>query len=306
MSVVTTKSGPIEDEITLTAAAAEQRADRSVKTPARQPSVIIEPRAGWVPLDLRDVWAYREVLYFLTLRDLKVRYKQTLFGIAWVMMQPLLTTLIFTIFLGKLAKVPSDGVPYSLFIFVGLLPWGFFSGSVISSGNSLVSNAHIITKVYFPRLIIPAATIGARLVDFFIGFIIFLGMMLFYHVHLSMNVLLAPVLFVVTVVLTFAIGTLASSINVKYRDVGIMLPVLMQLWMFLSPVLFPSRLMPEKWRLLYSLNPLVGIVDGFRSALLGTPFNWPAICISVAVAAITLIVALYFFRRMERGFADTI
>lgn len=290
----------------LTPAPPDQSPARSVADSARKPSVVIEPRAGWVSLNLRDVWSYREVLYFLMLRDLKVRYKQTLFGVAWVMMQPLLTTLIFTIFLGKLARVPSDGVPYSLFIFVGLLPWGFFSGSVISSGNSLVSNAHIITKVYFPRLIIPAATIAARLVDFLIGFVIFLGMMLFYHVHLTTNVLMAPVLFLITVVLTFALGTLASAVNVKYRDVGIMLPVLMQLWMFLSPVLFPSRLVPEKWRLLYSLNPLVGIVDGFRAALLGVPFNWPAIGISIGVAMITLLVALYFFRRMERGFADTI
>ncbi|MBA3715144.1 MAG: ABC transporter permease [Pyrinomonadaceae bacterium] len=271
-----------------------------------EPLFVIEPSNSWVAINLRDLWGYRELLYFLMWRDVKVRYKQTALGITWVVMQPLLTTLIFTVFLGMLVRVPSDGLPYPLMAYAGLLPWTFFSGSVSTSSNSLVSSANLITKVYFPRMIIPAAAVGARLVDLGIAFVILAGMMLYYRVSLTLNFFMLPVLVVLVTLLALGFGMLTSALNVKYRDVGMILPVLIQLWMYVSPILYPLSLIPEQWRGLYSINPMVGIVDGFRSILLGRPFNWTALGFSTIITIILLIYSAYMFRRVEKGFADVI
>jgi len=270
------------------------------------PPIILEPSRSWVSLNLRDLWIYRELLYFLTLRDVKVRYKQTILGVAWVVMQPLLTTIIFTVFLGLLVKVPSDGIPYPLFAYAGLLPWTFFSGAVANSSNSLVGSAHLITKVYFPRMIIPGAAVGARLVDFAISAVILVGLMIYYNVSLTWSILMLPALVLLIMLLTLGLGMWTSALNVKYRDVGVALPVLIQLGMYVSPVLYPLSLVPERWRLVYSLNPLVGILENFRAALLGKEFNWSALLISVVITLVVLVYASYDFRRMERGFADIV
>lgn len=271
-----------------------------------EPLIVIEPSNAWVAVNLRDLWEYRELIYFLIWRDLKVRYKQTALGVAWVVMQPLLSTLIFTVFLGVLARVPSDGLPYPLLAYAGLLPWTFFSSSVIGSSGSLVGNAHLITKIYFPRMIIPIAAIGARLVDFGIGFIVLAGLMIYYRVPLTLNALMLPLMVVLILLFSLALGLWTSSLNVKYRDIGIALPVLIQLWMFVSPIVYPMSLVPEKWQWLYSLNPMVGIIEGFRSSLFNREFNWPILTTSTVVTAILLIYSAYAFKRTEKSFADLV
>jgi lipopolysaccharide transport system permease protein len=271
-----------------------------------EPLVTIQPRESWAGLDLRELWAYRELLYFLTWRDVKVRYKQAALGLAWVVLQPLLTTLIFTVFLGKLARVPSDDKPYMVFVYVGLLPWTFFSGAVTTGSTSLVGNANLITKVYFPRAIVPAAAVGARLVDFAVASVILAGMMIYYRIAPGLSLLLLPPLLALTTLLALACAEIASALNVKYRDVGVAMPVLVQLWMYVSPVLYPSSLVPERWRWAYGLNPLVGIVDGFRAAVFGTGFDWYSLAVSAAFALALLACSSYLFRRVEREFADII
>ncbi|MCA1632234.1 MAG: ABC transporter permease [Acidobacteria bacterium] len=274
-----------------------------------EPLVTIQPSKPWSALDLGDLWAYRELLYFLTWRDLKVRYKQTLLGVAWVVLQPLMITLIFTVFLGMLVRVPSDGFPYALFAYAGLLPWMFFSSAVTASANSLVANAHLITKVYFPRLIVPTAAVAGRLVDFAIAFVILAGLLVYYRVGLTWNVLMLLPLVSLTMLLALGCGMLLSALNVKYRDIGVALPVLIQLWMYVSPVVYPPGLVFAKlgrWGWLYSLNPLVGIIDGFRVALLGGTFNRFALAVSTAVTLVLLVYSAFMFRRVEKGFADVI
>lgn len=272
----------------------------------QRPVVVIEAKRAGTGVGLRELWAYRELLFFLAWRDVQVRYKQTLLGVIWVVMQPLLTTLIFTVFLGILVRVPSDGKPYPLFVYIGLLPWTFFSSAVIQSGNSIVTSAHLITKVYFPRLIIPAAAVAARLVDFAVSFVILVGLMIHYRVGLTMNVTILPLMILLVTLLALGLGMLVSALNVKYRDMGVMLPVLVQLWMFVSPVLYPLSLVPEKWRGVYSLNPMVGIITGFRSALLNEAFNWRALTVSAAIIVVLFFFSIYLFRRVEKGFADVI
>jgi lipopolysaccharide transport system permease protein len=271
-----------------------------------EPLVVVEPSGTWRALDLAGLWAQRELLYFLTWRDLKVRYKQTLLGVAWVVMQPLMMTVVFTVFLGMLARVPTERVPYPLFVYAGLLPWTFFSGAVVGGGTSLVSNSHLITKVYFPRLIVPAAAVGARLVDFCVAFTIIVGMMVFYRVPLTANLLMLPPLLLLATALALGCGLLLSAINVRYRDIGVALPVFIQLWMFVSPVLYPTSLVPEAWRGVYALNPLVGVIDNFRAALFGGGFNWPALGLSAAFTAALLVFSAYEFKRVEKSIADVI
>jgi len=271
-----------------------------------EPLVIIQPGKPWAALNLSDLWASRELLYFLIWRDLKVRYKQTVFGVAWVIMQPLLMTLVFTIFLGKLARVPSNNIPYPLLVLTGLLPWTFFSTAIIGSSNSLVGNAHLITKVYFPRMTVPLAIVGARVVDFVISFVIFGAMMIYYGVVVSWQIALLPIVILLITALALSIGMLTSALNVKYRDVGVAIPVLIQLWMFASPIVYPLELVPERWRSLYSLNPLAGIIMGFRAALLGNEIHWNALAVSAAVTLCLLIYSAYTFRRMEKTFADIV
>jgi lipopolysaccharide transport system permease protein len=268
--------------------------------------MVIEPSRSRFAIDLRDLWLYRELLYLLALRDVKVRYKQTLFGVAWVILQPLITTLIFTIFLGKLAKIPSDNIPYALFAYTGLLVWTFFSGAVTNTGASLVSNANLITKVYFPRVIIPGAAIGARLVDLGIGFVILAGMMLYYRLTPSWHLLLLPLPVALLIVLSMAIGMWTSALNVKYRDIGAVLPTLIQLWMYVSPVVYPLSLVPGKWQWLYFLNPLTGIINAFRSSVLGQSLDWPSLAASATLTFVVLTYSSLVFRRMEKQFADIV
>lgn len=278
----------------------------STKPWPEEPLVVVEPTRTSVALTLRELWAFRELFYFLIWRDLKVRYKQTAFGVVWVVMQPLLATLIFTIFLGQLARVPSDGIPYALFAYAGLAPWSFFSSSVTNISNSLVGSSNLITKVYFPRLIIPGAAVGARLVDFSINLLVMGGMMLYYRVTLTWHILMLPVLVALTTLLALGIGMWTSALNVKYRDVGTILPVLVQLWMYVSPVLYPSTLVPGRWQLIYNLNPLTGILNGFRATLLGQQFNWAALAISTLFTFSLLVYGAYIFQRMEKSFADIV
>src|SRR2546421_1206486 len=269
--------------------------------------VRIRPSRGWVALNLKDLWVYRELLYFLTWRDIKVRYKQTLLGASWAIIQPLFTMLLFTLFFGKLAHVPPDAVPYPIFAYAGLLPWTFFSNAVTNSGNSLVGNANLITKVYFPRMIIPGAAVGAGLVDFAIAFVILIGLMIYYHVGLTWNLLAVPFLLALTTLLALGVGMWTSALNVKYRDVRYALPFMIQLWMFASPVIYPASLIPQKWRWVLWLNPLTGIIEGFRSSLFGVnQFDWTALSISIVVTLGILVYSAYSFRRMERVFADIV
>ena len=271
-----------------------------------EPLVVIEPSRSWVGVGLGAVWQYRELLYFMIWRDLKVRYKQTVLGLLWVVMQPLLTTVVFTVFLGMLARVPSDRVPYPLFAFAGLVPWTFFANAVSNASNSLVGNAHLLTKVYFPRLIIPAAAVGGRLVDFGVSFLLLVGMMLFYGVAPGRSTLMLLPLVLLLALLSLGASLWASALNVKYRDIGIALPVLIQLWMFITPVVYPTALVPERWRRLYSLNPVAGIIEGFRSALFGGGFDWPALASAAGVTLALLAYSAFAFRRMERTFADVV
>jgi lipopolysaccharide transport system permease protein len=270
------------------------------------PVTRIQPPRFWERIDFAELWAHREVLYFLMWRDLKVRYKQTILGAAWVILQPLLITAVFAIFLGRLIKVPSDGVPYPIFAYAALLLWTFVSNAVLSSTYSLVVNSQIITRVYFSRLMIPAAAVGVRVVDLLIASVVLVGLMLYYRVPISSSILMFPVFVVLVTVLTFAIGVLGASLNVRYRDVGTVLPILLQVWMFVSPVVYSSSILPQRLRLLYSLNPLVGIINGFRASLFHLPFDWPSIIMAVIVTLPLLVVSVHLFRRMESSFADDV
>jgi lipopolysaccharide transport system permease protein len=232
-------------------------------------------------------------------------------GVAWVVLQPLVSTLVFTIFLGRFAKVPSDGIPYPLLVFAGLLPWTFFSSALTASSTSMVSSAHLITKVYFPRVIVPSAAIGARLLDFLISFVILIGMMIYYRVPYGSRMLWIPALMVLITLLSLAVGMWLSAMNVKYRDIGVALPVLIMLWMFASPVVYPSSIVYSQsisstWKFLYNLNPLVGIIDNFRAVFFGLPFNWPALAASISITFVFLVYAAFDFKRMEKAFADII
>jgi lipopolysaccharide transport system permease protein len=273
-----------------------------------KPLVVIQPSRLWVALNLKELWAYRELLYFLTWRDVKVRYKQTFLGIAWAILQPLLTMIVFTIFFGRLAGIDAktDGIPYPIFVFAGLMPWTFFSNAISTSGNSLVNNANLITKVYFPRLIIPTAAVMAGLVDLGIASFLLVGMMFYYSVALSWWLLLFPVLVVLTTLLAVATGMWLSALNVKYRDIRHALPFVVQIWMFVSPIIYPSSSIPEKWRWVLSLNPMTGIIEGYRSSLFGRPVNWTQLGTSVIIILALLIYGAYSFRKMEKDFADIV
>jgi lipopolysaccharide transport system permease protein len=273
---------------------------------AEQPLVTIARSPKWVALDLRDLWGYRELLVFLTWRDIKVRYKQTALGAAWAVIQPFFMMVVFTLFFGKLAGVASNGVPYPVFSYAGLLPWTFFQNAVTNSGNSLVGNSNLLTKVYFPRLIIPSAAVAAGLVDFGIAFVVLLGLMAYYGIPLSVGMLLIPALVLLTTMIALAVGLWMSAQNVKYRDIRYALPFVLQLWMFATPVIYPTDLVPERWRWVMAFNPLVGIIDCFRAALFGGAFDSRNLAISFGVTTVALIYAAYSFRRMEKTFADIV
>src|SRR5215469_8697341 len=286
-------------------AEAKEESLPAISLPDR-PVVSIRPPRRWAALNLRDLWAYRELTYFLIWRDVKVRYKQTVLGIAWAILQPLLTMLIFTLFFGKLAGIPSDNVPYPIFAYAGLLPWTFVSSAVTSSGNSLVGSSNLISKVYFPRMIIPMSAVGAALVDFGIGFVLLAVLMAYYGVALTWSLLIVPALVVLTAVIALGVGMLLSALNVKYRDVRHALPFFVQLWMFLTPIIYPASIVPTRWRWLLALNPLTGVIEGYRASLFGRSFNWSALAISFAIGLGLLICSAYTFRRMEKSFADII
>jgi lipopolysaccharide transport system permease protein len=271
-----------------------------------KPVVTIEARKSWVPLNLRDLWAYRELLYFLMWRDIKVRYKQTALGAAWAVIQPLVTMIIFTYFFGKLAKLPTEGVPYPIFVYAALLLWTFFSNGVTSGANSLIGNSNLITKVYFPRLIIPSAAVGAGLLDFGIAAVLLVGMLVYYGFSVTWAYLMILPLIVVTTLFALGVGIWFSALNVRYRDVRYALPFLIQVWFFLTPIIYPSSLVPEEWRWLLALNPLTGIVESFRASLFGRQLPWLALAYSGGVAVIMLVYSSYTFRRMERSFAEFI
>jgi homopolymeric O-antigen transport system permease protein len=269
--------------------------------------LVIRPSAGWVSLRLDDLWDYRELLYFLVWRDLKVRYKQTMIGIAWVVIQPTFLTLAFSIFFGRLAGIPSDGIPYPLFAYCGILPWQLFAHALSSSANSLVSNEGLLTKVYFPRLIIPLAAVFSALADFAFAFVVLLAMAIFYGVELTLGVFLTPVFLFLTVTIALSVGLWLSALNVQYRDVRHALPFMIQFWFFITPVVYPSSLVPEQWRAIQGLNPLVGAVEGLRWALVGSPEpSGVSLTLSMIIALVLLIGGLHYFRRVEKNFADVV
>jgi lipopolysaccharide transport system permease protein len=258
-------------------------------------------------LNLKDLWEYRELLYFLVWRDIKVRYKQTALGAAWAILQPVLTMLVFTVFFGRLAKVPSDGIPYPVFAYTALLPWQLFAFALNESSISLVTNKNLLTKVYFPRLLVPMASVFAGLVDFAIAFLLLLALMVMYRVTPTMAIAWLPVFLLMTVATALSVGLWLSALNVKFRDVRYLIPFLTQFWMFATPVAYPSSLVPEPWREWYGLNPMAGVVEGFRWALLGKSGN-PGLLVWVSVAAVALLLigGLYYFRRTEATFADIV
>jgi lipopolysaccharide transport system permease protein len=271
------------------------------------PTLIIKPSRGKVSLNLKDLWNYRELLYFLAWRDLKVRYKQTALGVAWAVIQPLMTMIVFTIFFGRLAKVPSDGLPYPIFSFCALLPWTLFSRALSESSNSLVANSHLISKVYFPRLVIPLSAILSGLVDFGIAFVILLGMMVFYGIYPTAAVLALPFFILFAIATALAVSLWLSALNVEYRDVRYTIPFLTQAWMFASPIAYPSSLVPEGWRVIYGLNPMAGVIEGFRWTLLGRAQPSSGLYfVSVTIVSLLLFSGLVYFKRMERTFADVI
>ncbi len=270
------------------------------------PLIVIEPSRSWVPLNLRDLWAFRELLYFLTWRDVKVRYKQTALGVAWAILQPFCTMVIFTLFFGRLAGVPSEGVPYSLFAFAGLLLWTFFANSVTNSGNSLVGSANLISKVYFPRMIVPGAAVGAGLVDLAIGFVLLIGLMAFQGVVPGWSILFLPIPVLLVMTLALGVGLWMSALNVKYRDIRYALPFLIQLWMFASPIIYPASMVPQKWRWAFALNPLTGAVEAFRASLFDKPIEFAPLAVSAFFTFAVLVFAAYDFRRVERTFADIV
>jgi len=270
-------------------------------------TVIIRPSSGWVPLNLAELWEYRELLYFLTWRDIKVRYKQTVLGAAWAVIQPFGMMLVFTIFFGHLVGVPSDGLPYPIFAYTALLPWQLFSRALTDASTSLVVNERLITKVYFPRLLIPMSAVLASLVDFAIAFVLLLGMMVFYGIVPTGSVLMLPLFVLLALMTALGIGFWLSALNAQYRDVRYTLPFLTQFWLFATPVVYPASLVPEQWRLLYGLNPMTGVVEGFRWALLGKTGAPDAMLAVSAIAVLTIFIGgLYYFSRVDETLADVV
>lgn len=279
----------------------------SIKSVEQLPTFHITPPSRWASIGFRELWDYRELLYFLTWRDVKVRYKQTALGAAWAVIQPLFMMLVFSLFFGRLAKMPSDGIPYPVFTFCALLPWQLFAHALSESSNSLVGNQNLITKVYFPRLVVPISAVLGGLVDFAIAFVILLAMMAYYGIVPGWQIVTLPLFILLAVVTALAVGLWLSALNVQYRDVRYTINFLIQFWLFATPVAYPSSLVPEAWRPLYGLNPMAGVVEGFRWALLGKAQPPGALLwVSVAVVILLLIGGLYYFRRMEQQFADVV
>jgi lipopolysaccharide transport system permease protein len=267
----------------------------------------IDPPRGWVSIGLREMWEYRELLFFLTWRDIKVRYKQTVLGAAWAIIQPFLTMVVFSLFFGKLAKVPSDNVPYPIFNYTAMVPWSFFAYGLAESSNSLLLSANLLKKVYFPRLLMPLASVLSGLIDFLLAFSVLLGMMLFYNISPTINVVWLPFFWLLAFVTALGVGLWLSAMNVQFRDVRYMIPFLTQIWLFATPIAYPSSLLNEPWRTVYGINPMAGVVEGFRWALLGTETApGPILIVSTLTALALLVSGAYYFRRMEKSFADVV
>ena len=293
-------NGALIDDSVVTSSAAVQRHQSS-------PSIVIEARRGLFSIGFETLWQYRELLYFLVWRDVKVRYKQTVIGIAWVVLQPVLTMVVFSLVFGRFAKIPSDGMPYPVFVFSALLPWNLFASSLGRSGDSIVANANLISKIYFPRLILPIAGVVSPVIDFGVAFVILLGMMIGYGISPGPGVFALPLFVLLAMSTALAVSLWTAALNVRYRDVGHAIPFLIQLWMFVSPVAYPASVVPERWRVLYGLNPMAGVIEGFRWALLGkqTP-DFVLIGISAIVVLVLMACAVMYFRHTERTFADII
>jgi lipopolysaccharide transport system permease protein len=271
------------------------------------PIIYLKPSKGWLSIDFNELWRYRELIYFLTWRDIKVRYKQAVLGIAWALLQPVLTVLIFTVVFGVLLQTPSQGLPYPLFAISALLPWQLFANALQRSSISLVGNANLITKIYFPRLAIPLSSVMAALVDFGVSFFVLIGMMVYYRYLPGWNLLWLPVIILFALLTALAVGLWLSAINVQYRDVQHMVPFIVQVWMYASPIVYPIEIIPAGiWRTLYGLNPMVGVIQSYRWALLGGDQPDATMLISIVVVIVLLVSGVYYFRRMEKTFADIV
>lgn len=275
--------------------------------PAKIPVIRIEPSRGWPSLNLRELWEYHELLYFLTWRDIKARYKQTVLGAAWAILQPLFAMVIFSLIFGKLARIPSDDIPYPIFSFAALVPWQFFANGVSQSSNSIVGNANLIRKVYFPRLVIPISAVLGGGIDFILAFIVLIGLMAFYGVTPTWAVLWMPLLLLLTLTTSLGVSLWLTAMNTRFRDVSYVVPFMVQTWMFITPIVYPSSLLDEPWQTLYGINPMAGVVEGFRWALLGTDTApGPIIIVSSLIALALLFSGVYYFRLMEKAFADVV
>jgi len=270
------------------------------------PVIVIQPLKGWIPINLSELYTYRELLYFFIWREIKVRYKQTALGAAWAVIQPLFMMVVFTLFFGRLAKIPSEGIPYPLFNYAALLPWTLFAEGITRSTNSMIQDANLIKKVYFPRLVMPISGVLSPLVDFAIAFTILIGMMLYFGFTPAIRILWLPAFLILVLITALGVGLWLSAINVQYRDVRYAVPFLIQLWLFASPVVYSSTLLPEKYRIIYGLNPMAGVIEGFRWALLGTTPPGSLLAVSVMIVVVILISGAYYFRRMEKTFADVV
>jgi lipopolysaccharide transport system permease protein len=287
---------PIETAIATREVVAEPKADR--------PFIRIQPSRGWVQLNLLELWDYRELAYLLAWRDITIRYKQTVFGASWAIIQPLLLMVAFSIFFGQLAKVPSNGIPYPIFSYTALLPWNYFQQALSRSSNSLVSSTSLITKVYFPRMLLPVSSVLSPLFDFAIAFAVLIGMMVYYRIYPTPTVIAVPFLLGLSVMSSLGVGMWLSALNVDYRDFANILPFLLQVWMFATPVAFSSTLLEEPWRTLYGLNPMTGVIEGFRWALLGQDPMFAQMFLSALVSVLLLVTGAFYYRRTERTFAD--
>ena len=267
---------------------------------------VLEPQSGWAPITWRELLQYRDLFYFLVWRDIKVRYKQTVLGALWAVIQPVMYMVVFSIFFGRLAGIPSDGLPYPIFFYAGFLPWMLFSSAVTQSSNSVVGSAHLITKVYFPRIIIPTASVGSALVDFAVASIVLGVLMLYYGIAPGVGLLMAPLFVAGVVVAALGVGLLIAALNVAYRDFRYVVTFLLQLWLFLTPIVYPVSLVPERWQWLMRLNPLTGLIEGFRAALLNRPIDWGGVAVGFAITAVVLAVGAAYFRSTERSFADIV
>jgi len=284
-----------------------QGAKYNVSTSKSRPFVRRQARPGWVAIDFAELWRYRELLVFQAVRDIRVRYKQTVLGVAWAILQPVVTMVVFSLFFGKLAKLPSDGIPYPVFTFCALLPWQLFTYALTYSSNSLVDNANAVTKVYFPRLILPFSAVISGLIDFAIAFVVLAGIMFYYGVRPGWPVIVLPLFIILALAVAMSIGVWLSALNVKYRDIRYTIPFLSQFWLFATPVAYSSSLVPEKWQTVYGINPMVSVVDGFRWALLGRSApSIPMLIVSIIATVVLLACGLFYFRRMEKSFADIV